>query len=103
MKPIVEDLVARKNNFAKWLNLTFAFIFLATALKVAFRGISFSTFIIAKMLLIFLHLENIGNPCEKEPKTQHKYYLLFNSTPYPLLIFSFKINIVINHANYICQ
>ena len=41
MKPIVEDLVARKNNFAKWLNLTFAFIFLATALKVAFRGISF--------------------------------------------------------------
>ena len=28
MKPIVEDLVVRKNNFVKWLNLTIAFIFL---------------------------------------------------------------------------
>ena len=29
MKPVVEDLVVRKNNFVKWLNLGFAVIFLS--------------------------------------------------------------------------
>ena len=29
MKPVVEDLVVRKNNFVKWLNLAFAVIFLS--------------------------------------------------------------------------
>ena len=28
MKPVVEDLVVKKNNFVKWLNLAFAVIFL---------------------------------------------------------------------------